>query len=307
MATSLADVAALLCCPDDGRRLSHANGELQCGACERCFPVHGENLIEILPRRPQELPPSISSDYREGYKWAFDQKYQDDEEALAWGAEESMARSWSMKRRRQVEFVRPLVTEGTKPGDSVVCDIAAGAGYYTLAYAQLFRLVVHCDLSVDNLSYARRKARSLGIRNVFFVRADYFAPPFRNSLERLLCMDTLIRGEVHESLLLASITKSLTADGFALVDFHNWWHSPLRRLGLLRNNFGRNRSYTKRELNHLLACWHIVRSGFFPFRQELDGNGASRSVLRRILPATRFVLRIHGTTDSTFLCKRART
>jgi ubiquinone/menaquinone biosynthesis C-methylase UbiE len=297
MAVNLAKVAGLLCCPDDGGRLSHASGDLQCVACARRFPVHAQNLIEILPRHRHELPSSISSEYREGYKRAFDQKYQNNEESMAWGAEESMTRSWSLKRRRHVEFVRPLVTEGANPRDSTLCDIAAGAGYYTLAYAHLFRLVLHCDLSVNDLSYAQRKAQSMGVWNVFFVRADYFAPPFRNSLDRVLCMDTLIRGEAHESLLLASIARSLNGDGFALVDFHNWWHNPLRRLGVLRNNFGRNRSYTKRELNNLLARGRIVRSGFFPFVQELRGNGAGRNALRKILPPTRFVLRIQGTAE----------
>jgi ubiquinone/menaquinone biosynthesis C-methylase UbiE len=196
-----------------------------------------------------------------------------------------------------VEFVRPLVTEGAKPGDSTLCDIAAGVGYYTLAYAQLFRLVLHCDLSVNRLSYARRRAHSMGIRNVLFLRADYFAPPFRNTLDRVLCIDTLVRGEAHESLLLANIARSLNGDGFALVDFHNWWHNPLRRIGVLRNNFGSNRSYTKRELNNLLARGNVVRSGFYPFVQELKGNGAGRNLLRKILPATRFVLRIQGTTE----------
>lgn len=298
MPTSLTDVIGLICCPDDGGSLSFARGELHCTACERRFPVYGENLVEILPRGRLELPSSISSQYREGYKKAFEQKYQGDEESLAWGAEESVTKSWSVKRRRQVEFVRSLVTQGTRTGDSVLCDIAAGAGYYTLAYARLFRLVLHCDLSVDNLNYARRKAQSLGIRNVFFVRADYFGLPFRNSLERLLCMDALIRGEGHESLLLESIATSLDADGFALVDFHNWWHNPLRRLGLVRNNFAWNRSYTKRELKHLLASRHIAQSGLFSFIQELSGDGTGRGLLRKILPATRFVVRIQGTVGA---------
>jgi ubiquinone/menaquinone biosynthesis C-methylase UbiE len=296
MAVSLAEVAGLLCCPDDGRRLIEASGDLRCLACDRRFPVHAQNVIEILPRHRQELPSSISSEYQEGYKSAFDQEYQNSKESMAWGAEESMTRSWGLKRRRQVEFVRPLVTEGANPGDSTLCDICAGAGYYTLAYARLFRLVLHCDLSVNSLSYARRKAKSMGISNLFFVRADYFAPPFRNSLDRVLCMDTLLRGEAHESLLLASIARSLNGDGFALVDFHNWWHNPLRRLGILRNNFARNRSYGKRELKQLLASGQIVQSGFFPFVQEL-GNGAGRNVFLKILPATRFVLRIQGTAE----------
>jgi ubiquinone/menaquinone biosynthesis C-methylase UbiE len=292
LTVSLADVVSLLSCPEDGGRLRQATCELRCDVCERRFPKYGENLVEILPTCQQQLPSSISLDYREEYKEAFDQKYCDDPESLAWGAEESMAESWRLKRRRQVEFVRPLITEAIRRGDSVLCDIAAGAGYYTLAYAHLFPLILHCDLSVNNLSYARRKAHSLGIGNIFFIRLDYFRPPFRNSLDRLLCMDSLIRGETHESLLLSTIANSLNADGFALVDFHNWWHNPLRRLGLLRNNFGKNRSYTKRELKDLLASRHIVQSGFFSFFQELDGNGQAQDILRRTMPATRFLVRI---------------
>jgi SAM-dependent methyltransferase len=292
MTVSLADVVSLLCCPEDGGGLRQTKGELRCDTCERSFPKYGENLVEILPTCQPQLPSPIGLDYREGYKEAFAQKYCDDPESLAWGAEERVAESWRLRRCRQVEFVRPLITEGTRRGDSVLCDIAAGAGYYTLAYAHLFRLALHCDLSVNNLSYARRKAHSLGIGNIFFIRSDYFAPPFRNSLDRLLCMDTLIHGEAHESLLLSTIANSLNADGFALLDFHNWWHNPLRRLGLLPNTFGKNRSYTKHELNHLLASRHIVPSGFFSFIQELNGNGAGQNLLRRAMPATRFLVRI---------------
>jgi SAM-dependent methyltransferase len=297
MTVSLADVVSLLCCPEDGGRLRQTRGELQCAACERRFPMYGENLVEILPTSQQQLPSSVSLDYREGYKDAFEQKYHDDPESLAWAAEEGMAQSWSLKRRRQVKFVRPLITEGTSRGDSVLCDITAGAGYYTLDYAHLFRLVLHCDLSVNNLSYARRKAHSLGIGNIFFIRLDYFAPPFRNSLDRLLCMDTLIRGETHDSLLLATIAGSLRAEGFALVDFHNWWHNPLRRLGLLRDNFAKNRSYTRRELGNFLASKDIVQSGFFSFIQELNGNGAGQDLLRRMTPATRFLVRIQPSSN----------
>ena len=170
MTVSLADVVSLLCCPDDGGRLHQTRGELQCAACERRFPKYGENLVEILPKCQQQLPSSISLDYRTRYKEAFDQKYHDDPESLAWGAEEGVAESWSLRRRRQVEFVRPLIIEGTSRLDFVLCDITGGAGYYTLDYAHLFRLVLHCDLSVNNLSYARRKAHLLGIGNIFFIR-----------------------------------------------------------------------------------------------------------------------------------------
>jgi SAM-dependent methyltransferase len=255
----------------------------------------------MLPKAPWELRSSIGSEYQEGYEKAFHQKYSDDTQSLAWASEERVPKTWSLMRHRQVEFVRSLITQGDSCGHGVLCDISAGAGYYTLACADLFRLTLHCDLSVGNLSYTRRKAASLGIRNIFFVRMDYFIPPFCNSLDCLLCMDTLIHGEAHEFRLLATITNSLNADGFAILDFHNWWHNPLRRLGLMPNNFGENRSYTKREINQLLESRRIAQSGCFRFHQELNGIGVGHHVLRRMLPATRFLVRIRGNNSTNFV------
>lgn len=293
----LNDVIPLLCCPDDGGALRQIRGGLRCDRCERRFPLYGENLVEILPKAPCELRSSIGSEYQEGYEEAFHEKYYDNDQCLAWGSEERVPRTWHLMRRQQVEFVRSLITQGDRGGHGVLCDISAGAGYYTLAYADLFRLTLHCDLSVSNLSYARRKAHSMGIPNIFFIRMDYFTHPFRNSLDCLLCMDTLIHGEAHESRLLGTITNSLNAEGFAVVDFHNWWHNPLRRLRLMPNNFGENRSYTKREITQLLQSRRIAQSGWFRFHQELNGNGVGGHVLRRMLPATRFLVRIQGTNS----------
>lgn len=294
MADSFAEISDLLCCPDDAESLRYASGELLCRHCARRFPIHEENLLEILPRSPYELPASVSREYREGYIEAFEQAYQNSETSVAWGAEETAPRSWALKRRRQVDFVRRLVTEGGTPGESVLCDMAAGAGYYTLAYTPLFRRVLHCDLSVNNLNYAWRKARALGIQNIVFIRADYFAPPFRRSLDRVLCLDTLIRGEAHDSLLLTVISRSLKPSGCAVVDFHNWWHNPFRRFGLLPENFSENRSYGPSEVRQLLWIAGVQQYELFPFHQEFEDGNGKRRVLFRILPATRFVFRFNG-------------
>jgi len=292
MADKFAAIADLLSCPDDGASLRHMSGAFRCTHCERRFPIHEENLAEILPSRPLEFPASVNSGYREAYRQAFGQPYSFSETSSAWGAEETIAKSWARKRRRQVAFVQPLIAEGTTAKGGVLCDIAAGAGYYTLAYAHLFRLVLHCDLSVDNLNYVWRKARSLGLQNVFFLRIDYFAPPFQQSLDRIICLDTLIRGEAHDSALLAAISRSLKPAGCAVVDFHNWWHNPLRRLGFLPENFHNNRSYRRTEAEKLLRNAGIESFAFHPFVQEFSVNRAAGRWLSGAFPPTRLIYRI---------------
>ena len=82
---------------------------------------------------------------------------------------------------------------------------------------------------------------------MIFLRVDYLKLPFSQALDYVICLDTLIRGRDHERGLLASIRDALKPGGHAVLDFHNWWHNPLRRLGLLPQNFGGNTSYNYRE------------------------------------------------------------
>jgi SAM-dependent methyltransferase len=292
MSQKLQTVLDLLLCPDDGQPLRFVRAQLLCSGCGRNFPLHEENLAEILPSRPIQLPSSASVEYRSAYLRLFEQQFQKDSTGLAWGAEEVATAGWMRKRRRQVSAVRPLVTEGAEPGTSVLCDIAAGAGHYTLAYAQYFRFVLHCDLSVRNLSYASRKARERNLENIFFLRIDYFRPPFRQSIDRLLCLDTLIRGEAHDSILLKSIAGCLKPAGRAVIDFHNWWHNPLRRLGVLPENFHRNRSYRRSETKKLLRDAAFRDVTVFPFMQEFDPGSRLEKICSLAVPSTRIVYRV---------------
>ena len=286
--TSIADV---LCCPNDGASLQLEPTAFRCTQCHSHFPIHEGNFTEILPTKPSTLLSSISDTYREAYYLAFNEAYCKKETSRAWGAEEAATSSWVRKRYRQVAMIKPLVTEGTKSGEAILCDVSAGAGYYTFEYSRLFRFVIHCDLSVDNLNYAWRKAQRLGIHNIFFIRADYFALPFRQSLDAIICFDTAIRGETHDSLLLTSIVRSLKPGGRAVVDFHNWWHNPIRRLGLLPNNFRANRSYVRAEVESLLRKSGIIDFSYWPFYQEIE-NHEAKTALTSVLPPTRLVYRV---------------
>jgi SAM-dependent methyltransferase len=292
MASSLAAISQLLSCPDDASPLRLSGSHLFCSSCSRLFPLHADNLAEILPRRPHEFPGSANPTYSEGYLQAFNQPYAASQTSLAWGAEESVSKSWAQKRRRQVAAVQKLITEEPRRGESILCDIAAGAGYYTFAYARCFEVVIHCDLSVENLSYSWRKARELHIDNIVFLRTDYFSLPFQQSLDRIVCLDTLIRGEEHDSVVLGSIARSLKPGGSAVVDFHNWWHNPIRRLGMLRDNFCGNKSYKRSELGKLFGDSGIHEFEIKPFVQEVDADGLTGRLLTRLIPPTRFMVRV---------------
>jgi SAM-dependent methyltransferase len=232
---------------------------------------------------------SFSRKHQSAYEAEFKQPFRYREQAVAWGARETVPARWARIRDREVSFVLRLLD--AQPRSSVLCDISGGAGYYTLKYARHFRMVLHCDLSMASLSYVHRKATELGLTNIYFLRIDYFNPPFLASLPGLICIDTLIRGPAHERLVLRQLTRSLIASGQAVVDFHNWWHNPVRKIGLLPDHFHHNRSYTKTEVAHLLRQAEIGSADYFPFHQEVDPQRPATELLRYLVPPTRLVYR----------------
>jgi SAM-dependent methyltransferase len=285
------EIARYLCCPDDGAELAARAGGLRCVHCSRDFVFLRPNLVEILPSRPIAIS---DSDIPRAYGNAYVQAYSEVREALneetTWGAPESLTAKAARSRERQSEEALRLLFNGGG-ADGVFCDLSAGAGLTTFAAARNARLVFHCDLSVAAVGYASTAATRMALDNMVVVRADYFRPPFRGSIQRLTCLDSLIRGPGHDVRLLESIRWALAPDGSAVVDFHNWWHNPLRRLGLLRQNFGENRSYTREEVLKLLAQAGIDDFMIRAFVQESDGRSLPGKMLARVMPATRFVVR----------------
>jgi SAM-dependent methyltransferase/uncharacterized protein YbaR (Trm112 family) len=277
-----------LSCPDDHGPLRYEPQRYCCAACGRTFPVHLGRVAELLPKEPSQAPGLSASPYYAAYRAAFSRPFVPDDSALAWGAEETFSSAWVRKRRRQVELVQRLLAEAPGDPDRVVCDFSGGAGYYTFALARTFPTVFHCDLSVDSLNYCLFKAQSAALDNIFFVRMDYLQPPFQATLDRVISTDSLVGGPNHEMQVLANIRAGLRPGGMALVDFHNWWHNPLRRLGLLKQNYGRNRSYSRREAERLLAECGIREFRYTPFHQE------ALRLLDLIIPPTRLMYSFGG-------------
>src|SRR5262249_44945230 len=133
MMDHLQSVLDILSCPDDGHALELNAERLYCKKCSRAFPIHNDGVIELIPSYPATLPTSIGADYRNTYLELFAQPFTRNDNCIAWGAPETASQSWIQKRLRQVATVEPLVTNGIK-ANAVLCDIAAGAGYYTFAY-----------------------------------------------------------------------------------------------------------------------------------------------------------------------------
>lgn len=298
MRIDISEFVKHLCCPDDKQPLSELPDSLLCRQCQRQFPRIEDRIFEILPSRPALLPAAAAnSTYATSYRKFFHSSFASARNGVAWGAPETTPDKWTRRRRNHVAEVLQLLNEGYGDFAKSFCDFSAGAGNCTFEAAKMYQKVFHCDLSPDSLVYAWKRALASGCDNMFFIRADYFAPPFRASLDRVVCLDTLIRGDWHEQWLLESVRQALAPTGAAVVDFHNWWHNPLRRLHLLPDNFRGNRSYARSELTALLNAAGIAEFEIRPFIQEVSAGRAS--ALRKIIPPVRFLVRIASHTESS--------
>lgn len=273
--------------------LEPCDNGIRCGRCQRFYPLLAPRIFQLLPSRPITFPDRGElTRYQDGYQSEFSKPPEIRAGAKAWGAPETRSRKWLRLRERYTrevfEFLRDLRAEE----GLIFCDLSAGAGHCTSKAALQYRLVFHCDLSLDALAYASAKASADGLDNMIFVHADYFQPPFRNSVDHLVCLDTLIRGPWHEEKLLRSIQGVLSSEGTAVLDFHNWWHNPLRRLGLLPDNFAGNKSYTRKELLRLLETSGMGRFETRPFVQEFDPSRVVGKIFAQLIPSTRMMVRL---------------
>jgi SAM-dependent methyltransferase len=327
------EIARHLVCPDDASPLAVAAPDaLRCATCNRTFPFLAPNLIELLPSKPLQLPAAgVSREYAAAYLHSFppahefsidenknQRESENENENLSaptpFNAPETSSPALVQLRERQAaELLQnfqiaaneaaidraPSAIANKKNSSVVFCDLSAASGYTTFAAARHAHIVFRCDLSLAAVRYASAKASRLGLENFVVIRADYLQAPFRNSIDQLTCIDTLIRGSWHESQLLDAISRSLSPRGVAVIDFHNWWHNPLRRLGLLPQNFGQNRSYSRREVLDLLARANITDFKISPYIPEARPDTFIGKIIRAMIPAARFVIRFSpgGTRD----------
>lgn len=283
------ELSDIVCCPEDRGQLVFCGSEYSCRICSRHFPILSGRIADFRPRSPQPVPRDTNLQFARDYLEVFHRPCEQTNQAVGWGAREVVTPRWARRRERQVEHVKSILQREKGCDMHTCCDFSAGAGYYTLGLAALFPGFLHCDLSSDSLFYAAHKVESRGINNVVFLRIDYLQPPFAGRLDCVICMDSLERGEGHERVLLGSIRRSLRPGGLGIVDFHNWWHNPLRRLGVLPQNFGFNRSYSRSEAEALLRSCGIKDFQYLPFCQEFEPSRMLGQIATTVLPSTRHV------------------
>lgn len=257
-------------------------------------------MADLRPRSPRRVPADTNPQFASDYLEVFQRPSERSDQAVGWGAQEIVTPQWARRRERQVEHVKSILQQEKGSDMHTCCDFSAGAGYYTLGLAALFSGFLHCDLSCDSLFYAAQRVERGGINNIVFLRIDYLQPPFAGRLDCVICMDSLERGEGHERMLLGSIRRSLRPGGLGIVDFHNWWHNPLRRLGMLPQNFGFNHSYSRRAAEALLHSCGIKDFQYFPFCQEFEPSRMLGRIAPTILPSTRHVFLFRETGVAAF-------
>lgn len=293
-------VTKVIRCPGEGSPLDWMETECRCVQCSARYPVLADALLDMRPAKPLELGGGASPEYREAYYRLFAEHFTLDPDAKAWGATETNPDKWvAQKRDHANEMCRALVS--VRSSDlGVVADISAGAGYAVRQLTRQFETVINCDLSTKDLNYSIAWAERNAVGNIAFVRVDCFQPPFQDSLGALVCLDTLIYGREQMECALKGIHTALHSDGRALVDFHNWWHNPLRCLGLMRRKFPSGGSLGKSEAKQILQSCKLAVVRDVPWQGEWVDTPVLRRTLRRFIPSTRhgFVVRRMGREPS---------
>ena len=286
----LTSILATLRCPDDGTPLDVRLDHALCHACGRRYSRPSEGVLELVSKEAHATLRDVSGEFWDSYVSTRRQQLQLDSSELPWGAESSVPPAWLRLRCLYTERVVSLASRALPERDAVVADISAGPGYVSFALARRGIPTIHADLSAESVSFAASSFRNDGDPvPMLVVRADYFSLPFRDSVDVIVCTDSLIRGLDHEIALLKSIRQALNARGRAVVDFHNWMHNPLRRIGVLQDNFKGNRSYLRRRVSRVVRDAGLAVVEEVSYRQEEDQAGVRR-LLARYVPPTRFLM-----------------
>lgn len=219
----------ILVCPDCGHDLAYQRKKVRCTNCKRYF-YHDDSFIDLLPSTPTTIAQPYSSLAHAYYLEQFTRSG----EAIQTPSDSSWGKYQEFPVGYQV-FVHQerLFSQRYWPNTrNVYCDVSAASGFYTFHAAKHFDRVIHGDINIEYLSYAREQAKKNRLTNILFIRMDYFSPPFKKrSLDYCSVTDSLLyygwRADIE---VIRQVQKSIKKNGALFFDLHffKWYHHDSR-------------------------------------------------------------------------------
>lgn len=246
-----------MACPNDYGALKIFDNKLVCKSCNAEFRIIDENTVNLVPHNEENLVTPQSKDvYSKIYFDLRNIGRPTNPRARRWGLEsKSIPLGFVTKLR---ETILRIID------DSIICDVGAGAGDYSLVLAKKSKLVFHCDLDLEAINAAKAKAKKLNLNNIIFVISDYFSLPFHhNSLPCITCIDVLERGKEHDMKLFEQMSQKLKPKGTLIADFHSKERTKLTHASNLETRYSRNELLTIFPKFNF-KIFKIKGTGYFP-------------------------------------------
>jgi len=206
------DLLTIFCCPDDRADLIYEDNYFVCQSCKKGYKIDGK-IIDFRPANKLKLKDSnvIEKDYKSYYQSLN-------------GKSESNKKSFGIITGSiSPGLVKEIILYIKKKihSSSIVCDVGAGTGDYSVKLAEFCKFLFHCDLDFNGIKIALQNSNKRDLDNVFFILSDYFFLPFKDEVFNVVySIDVVERGLEHDQLLLKQISRITRHDGYCLFDCH---------------------------------------------------------------------------------------
>jgi len=126
--------------------------------------------------------------------------------------------------------VREKASLLARSAKGLLAEVGCGDGLFLIPLAQSSsRSFVGTDIFDPTFNEAKRRVRRLGLNNLYLVKGDALALPYRDHVfGAVVCINTLnsfhTKQDVGKAVL--ELGRVCQAGGFAIVDYrnsHNWW------------------------------------------------------------------------------------
>ncbi len=267
-------------CPNCKNSLSYSGDYLLCELCSSKFNIINNCIIDLLSKKPishNNFKDEFEKRFFKFYYNNFNRPFILEKDGLAWGSPETINGLHIKRKEKLVD----LILSQINGKDSLAADVSSGAGWFTLKIAEDYKLVLNIDYEIRNISYVFHKAKELGLTNIIFIRYDMFSPPIaENTLDSIICTDTLIYGDFMIKKFIENILKLLNYEGIGMIDFYNKLHrNPLHKPYLL--------GYTREEIFSRFLNIENVKIDYLRYYQE-----SLPDIFKTFLPPTRHIIKI---------------